>query len=92
MRSFVAIRMAALSSLLLPAIASGQSRSLLWLAEPAGRLVLEQEATGSLSASDHFAPSDALFGERKIIRISKRSPLNTWTKLGGQSIFNLERK
>lgn len=59
MRSSVVIRIATVAGLLSPVIASAQSGSLLWLAEPAGRLVLDKETRGSLSASDHFAPNDA---------------------------------
>lgn len=58
MRLSSVIRAVAVAGLL-PAVASAQSGSLLWLAEPAGRLVLEQETRGTLSASDHFAPNDA---------------------------------
>ena len=61
-RLVVALALAAGSFLPAPAAAqaAGQAGgSLLWLARPAGRLELEKEVRGSLSASDYVTPNDA---------------------------------
>jgi len=42
-----------------PAGAPRSGGSVLWLLRPAGRLILEQEVRGSLSASDYTSPTDA---------------------------------